>query len=86
MALRPINGYILIEPVAHESFMASEKTTYDEIGVVVAVPTPYASSASIKPGMKVYFDSFMAKKYPNPDKADAYYWLVHTDEICAVND
>ena len=81
MNLRPINGYVLIEPVVHESFMAQAKETYDEIGVVIETSEP-----TIRNGVKVYFDSFMAKKYPNPDKADSFIWLVHKDEISAISE
>ena len=32
-----LNGYIKIEPVSHDSFVASAKDSYEEIGTVLAV-------------------------------------------------
>ena len=71
-----INGYLQIEPVEQDSFMASEKTTYEEIGRVV----DRDSSITIPIGSKVYFDSFMAKKYPGKEFGK-FEWYIHIDEI-----
>ena len=76
---KPVNGYVLIDPLVHESFTASSSETYDEIGTVIE-----CSTSSFTIGSKVYFDSFMAKKYPNPTANDKFIYLVHKDEISAV--
>lgn len=71
-----INGYLKIEPVEQDSFMASEKTSYEEIGRVVARD----KSVMIPIGATVFFDSFMAKKYPGKEFGK-FEWYIHIDEI-----
>jgi len=77
----PVNGYLLISPLKHESFVQSEHDTYDEIGEVIAVAE---GIEFVKVGQLVYFDSYMAKKYSNPDDKNDFIWLVHRDEVCGV--
>lgn len=92
MNLVPVNGHIIIEPVAHEEFMASERNTYEEVGVVVAyakgintVSSGGLLSRVISVGDKVYFDSWLAAKYPKTGgKADEFYWLVKWEDVRAV--
>lgn len=72
-----INGYVKVEPVSHETFFVSQKETYEEIGVVVAKD----ESVDIPIGARVYFDSYMAKKYPIKGQEGKYQWFVHKDEI-----
>lgn len=84
--ITPINDHILIEPVVHEGFMASQKETYEEIGIVIAVPggnSTGTTQGAIQVGCKVYFDSWMAAKYPRPD--GEFYWLVKSEDIRAVD-
>lgn len=77
--LRPINNHLLIEPVKHESFLASsDKDVYDEIGIVLESYSP-----QVKVGDKVYFDSWMAAKFPTGE-GDKYYWLVKLEDIRAI--
>ena len=83
--MKPINGFLLIEPMVHESFISSDKQTYDEVGTVIA-RDELIDNVLIPIGCKVYFDSWMARKYPNPNKPDTFYWLVHKDEICAIDE
>lgn len=71
--IKPINEYILIEPVAHESFTISQSVTYDEIGIVIDVS--FIKDVVIRIGDKVYFDSWMAAKFPK-DVSGEFYWLV----------
>lgn len=75
-----LNKYIQIKPLEYDSFISQNKTTYEEIGVVVDVDP---SITDIPIGAKVYFDSFMAKKYAvgNDDHA----WFVHYNEIVKVD-
>lgn len=86
MNLIPVNNHIIIEPVAHEEFMASERNTYEEVGVVVALyeaSTDFLPSAKV--GDKVFFDSWLAAKYPNTNgKPDEFYWLVKWEDVRAI--
>jgi co-chaperonin GroES (HSP10) len=77
--IKPVNGHILIEPVKHDTFIAYDRGTYEEIGIVIAVSDP---AQEVKQGDKVFFDSWMAARYPKDD--DSYYWLVKWSEIRAV--
>lgn len=72
--IKPINDHVLIEPVKHESFMFTERTTYDEIGVVVDVSISLIDKIPPIIGGKVYFDSWLAAKFPKSDTE--FYWLV----------
>ncbi len=96
--IRPVNGHILIEPLAHESFISTHKDQYDEIGIVIdcgdeyavpkgSVPSPmgFANAAPrvfVKEGDRVYFDSWLAAKYPKNDKE--WYWLVKWEDVRAI--
>ncbi len=71
-----INKYLKVAPVEHESFVPSD--TYEEIGVVVA-KDPTVTDIPI--GSKVFFDSFMAKKYPVTGKEGEYQYFIHYGEI-----
>lgn len=101
--IKPINGHILIEPVVHESFIASGRDTYEEIGVVIdfdpainpwaveetgeegtASPFIDVPRGVILKGDRVYFDSWMAAKFPNKEKEGTFYWLVKIEDIRAV--
>jgi co-chaperonin GroES (HSP10) len=97
--IKPINNHVLIEPLVHDSFIASQKETYEEIGVVVDWATdgsiPFTGGmtstsgammefGSLRKGMKVYFDSWLAAKYPKGE--GEYYWLVKYEDIRAIED
>lgn len=77
--ITPVNGHILIEPVAHDSFVASAKETYEEVGIVTAVS---GTITEIKAGDKVFFDSWLAARYPKNE--NEYFWLVRWDDVRAV--
>lgn len=79
--IRPVNAHILIEPVEHESFMASDKATYDEIAIVKATAD---GVEGIPVGSKIYFDGFMAKKYPPLEAGQPDIWLLHKDEVVGI--
>jgi len=66
--IQPVNNHLLIEPIVHDGFMASQNDTYQEIGIVVACPFVHISE--VKVGDKVYFDSWLAAKYPKADGKD----------------
>ena len=97
MTICPVNGHLLIEPLAHESFIASQRETFEEIGVVIALddmlkpenyPPVWDGEALRKPpvvvsvGDKVYFDSWLAVRYPKNDKE--FYWLVKWEHVRAI--
>jgi len=78
--IKPINGHVLIEPIEHDTgLIATQKQTFEEIGIVV----DYAGSENsttietpVRKGTKVYFDAWLAVKYPHETDKDKYYWLV----------
>lgn len=77
--LKPVNNHILIEPVEVQAFMSSQQSKYQEIGIVTAVPDSFSD---IKVGDKVFFDSWLAAKYPQ-ENGEGDYWLVKWDDIRA---
>jgi hypothetical protein len=74
-----INGYLKIEPVEQDSFMASDRTSYEEVGTVVSRDEYICSNIPI--GARVYFDSFMAKKYPVKGEFGKFQWFIHVNEV-----
>lgn len=72
------NNFIKIEPVAHETFFGGENPTYEEIGIVLEKDD---SIKTINIGDKVYFDSWMVKKYPVEGNEEKFHWLVPYDQI-----
>jgi len=77
--IKPFNTYIQIEPEEHEGFIARENATYDEIGRVVAIDEQLV--IPIQVGDRVFFDSWMASKFPN--ESGGHYWLVPIDNVKA---
>lgn len=94
--ITPVNGHLLIEPVKHETFIASERGTFEEIGVVIdfdkgLIEPGYSFNdpadnilpkAPVEVGDRVFFDSWMCAKYPKND--EEFYWLVPWSEVRAV--
>ncbi len=72
-----LNRYLKIEPLESQGFVSSSKDTYEEIGKVVAKD----DTVDIPLGAMVFFDSFMAKKYPLPENPLKFQWYIHYDEI-----
>lgn len=80
--ITPVNGHLVIEPVKAEGFMATANTTYEEIGVVVAVAN---DAGPVPVGDKVYFDAWLAAKYHKEGgKPDEFYWLVKWEDVRAI--
>jgi co-chaperonin GroES (HSP10) len=77
----PVNSHIIIEPIETDSFVATVKGQYDEIGTVVAIPGN-VSDIPFKVGDKVYFDSWTTAKFPTSESGK-YHWLVPYSEIRA---
>lgn len=91
MNLVPVNGHIIIEPVEHSEFMASERSTYDEVGAIVDFDANLVillganSTKGLIVGNKVFFDSWLAKKYPKQGgKLDEFVWLVKWEDVVAI--
>lgn len=84
--IKPINNHVLIEPVPHETFMQQDRETYEEIGVVVdydgRIDGGTGLHSKMNKGDKVYFDSWLAAKFPKNDKES--YWLVKYEDIRAI--
>lgn len=84
--ITPVNTHVLIEPLTHESFMQTQRETYEEIGIVVAAADDAGSDTwTPEPGERVYFDAWLAAKYPKQGGKDGeFYWLVKWEDIRAV--
>jgi hypothetical protein len=80
--IQPINGHIIIEPLKHDSFIPLDKGNYEEIGVVIDFDKEIKVS-DLQKGVRVYFDSWLASKYPT-GKGDDYFWLVKIDDVRAI--
>jgi len=73
-----VNGYLKIELVEHTTFISTDKTSYEEVGVVLAKDE---AILNIPLGAKVFFDSFMAKKYPKTGEDGKFEYFIHYDEV-----
>lgn len=89
--ITPVNGHLLIEPLKNEGFISSSNETFQEIGVIVGLPEEhlmdskgiYINAPHLTVGDKVYFDAWLAAKFPKDDKGE-YYWLVKWEDVRAV--
>lgn len=84
--LKPLNKFIQIEPQSKEDFISSNETTYNEVGTVISIPDNLVNTMGIRDcpitkGDIVYFDSWMAAKFPAGE--GKYYWLVPFENIKA---
>lgn len=94
--LKPTNGHILIQPLVHEGFIATQKDTYEEIGIVIDISDDliklfnFSTTGGVNEsnpfpvhyGDKVYFDSWLAAKYPKDE--NSFYWLVKWEDVRAI--
>ena len=88
--IQPVNDHLLIKPVAHESFIASQSETYEEIGEVLATPKEWLDRGTasfeqdpVKVGDLVYFDAWLAAKFPGETQGE-HYWLIKWEHVRAV--
>lgn len=58
----PLNGHVEIEPIEQESVVYSQETNFEEKGKVLST-----SFWAVAKGDIVYFDSWMAAKYPDSE-------------------
>lgn len=75
----PLNKHVLVKPVVYEGFIASQKETYEEKGVVLAVAD---GVEIVKEGDTILFDSWLACKYPAVIEGE-FDWLVPSENIRA---
>ena len=87
-----MNGHILISPLEHKSYLPTDKGTYEEIGVVIDAADGITEKREwngkeyppeLSKGDKVYFDSWLASKFPTGE-GDEYFWLVPFKDVKAV--
>ncbi len=82
--MKPINGHLLIDPVKRESFVSSQRETFQEIGIVLGVSHDHPISDSLpQKGDKVMFDAWLGKKFPKEGSDSEYYWLIKFSDIVA---
>lgn len=79
MNMKPLNSHLMIQPLETDSFMATQKTTYEEVGVVIDA----AESGKLLIGCHVYFDSWLAKKFPVKGKPGEFVWFVKFEDVVA---
>lgn len=82
----PVNGHLVIEPVAHETFISSQRETFEEKGLVLSIDPTFVETLGKydhfpKVGDVVFFDSWLAAKFPKGE--DEYYWLVKYEDVRA---
>jgi len=89
--IKPVNKHLLIRPVAHETFIASQSETYEEIGEVLAMDddindysTSLSAGTSVRVGDRVYFDAWLAAKFPG-EKDGEHYWLIRWEHVRAID-
>jgi 8-oxo-dGTP pyrophosphatase MutT (NUDIX family) len=73
-----INKSLKIQPVPHESFISSDRETFEEVGILIAKDE---TITDIPIGARVYFQSWMAEKYPNLEKEGSFHWIVPYSEV-----
>jgi len=84
--IQPINRHIIIEPLKHQTYLPTEKGTYDEVGIVLEAGQGSNDAMGhplLRKGDKVWFDCWLGSKHPT-GKDDEYFWLIKFDDIKAV--
>lgn len=86
--ITPVNGHLIIEPIAQDAFVATADDKYQEIGIVVEASEDIWDIdivGDLEIGDKVYFDAWLAKKYPKAGgKPGDFLWVVKWEHISAV--
>jgi len=77
----------MIQPLETDTFMARERTTYEEVGTIIDLPDVHGSEVASYGGLRrgdlVYFDSWLAKKYPVKGTTDQFVWFVKKEDVVA---
>ncbi len=63
--------------------MAMQKTTYEEVGLVLEDGTSEFNNGKALKGCHVYFDSWLAKKFPVKGKTGEFVWFVKYEHVVA---
>lgn len=79
--MKPINNHVRIQPLEQDAFIMTQKTSYEEIGTVLDV----AEGVNLPIGARVYFDGWLAKKYPVSGSPGEFNWFVDYADIVAVD-
>ena len=79
--IQPVNGHLLIQPIEHESFVATSQNTYEERGIVLAVAEGLKDRVTA--GDRVYFDAWLAAKFPG-EKPNSYNWFVKWEDVRSI--
>jgi co-chaperonin GroES (HSP10) len=79
--IKPLNNHVLLELVKHDSFIASQKERYEEIGLVIDIDAEQGIR-DLLIGKKVLFSGWLAKKFPK-EGTDEVYWLVDLKDLVA---
>lgn len=77
--MKPLNNHVKIKPIEYDSFTVTSKGKYEEMGEVIDT----AVGVTLPIGSVVYFDSWLAKKYPVKGQPGEYVWFVNYDDIVA---
>lgn len=83
--IQPLNKHVLIEPVKHDDFVQTQRESFEEIGVVMSFDEVLDGQEGMMVGNKVYFDSWLAVKYPKATTGE-FFWLVKYEDIRAYED
>jgi hypothetical protein len=86
--IQPTNGHLLVKPMIHQTLLPTEKGHFDEIGEVVDWAMPQSREewefiANLEVGDKVFYDSWLAAKYPSGE-GDEEIWLIPFKDVRAV--
>lgn len=89
--MTPLNNHLMIQPLETDSFMATQKTTYEEVGIVLidnshsfrGLDDKLIQDREDLTGKLVYFDSWLAKKFPVKGKPNEFVWFVKDEDIVA---
>lgn len=81
MKIEPVNGHLIIEPRKQETFLPTERGTFQEIGMVVS--RPWHKFWWPNKGDEVYFDSWLSSKYPTGN-GDEEFYLVPFKDVRAI--
>ena len=75
----PKNKHLLVSPIPHEDFVEGN-LKLEPMGTVLAVSE---GEIEFKIGDVVYFEEYLAKKFPG-DKPDTAVWFIKSEDCCGI--
>lgn len=78
--IKPKNGHLIIKPRSQQTFLPTERGTFQEIGIVISWSWKFWWPQK---GDEVFFDSWLASKYPTGE-GDEEFYLVSIKDIRAI--